>query len=70
MAHQVVYKNERHMFTVSADDGRLVLEVLCGGHGMYLKEHWLNEEEEAQFRLDAESMSSLARELCEQDRSK
>ena len=68
MARLVVYKNERHMFTVSADADRLVLEVLCGGHGMYLKEHWLTEDEASQFRLDPESTVALARELCEQDR--
>ena len=64
-ARQVIYKNERYLFTVSEEAGSLVLQVLCGGHGAYLKEHWLTAEEESMFRFDPESISPLARELCE-----
>ena len=68
MARHELYKNQRHLFVVSEDGDRLVLEVVCGGHGMYLKEHWLTEDEASQFRTDPESMSAVARELCLEDR--
>lgn len=61
---QVLYRNERHMFTVSDDNGRLVLEVLCGGAGLYTVEHWLTDEEVAVFRHAPEQLAQLAVSLC------
>lgn len=61
---RVIYRNDDYMFTVSDDEGRLVLEVLCGGSGMYVREHWLTVDEVSSFRQDPEALSALARYLC------
>jgi hypothetical protein len=60
----VLYRNQRHMFTISEDNGRLVMEILCGGPGMYTVEHWLTDEEIAQFRKDPNALVALALTLC------
>ena len=61
---KVLYRNEQHMFTVSDDNGRLVLEVLCGGSGLYTEEHWLTDEEIAVFQSAPEELTELALSLC------
>ena len=61
----VVYRSERHMFTVSEAEAGLLLEVLCGQSGVYLREHWLTDEERALFEEEPEALSALARSLCD-----
>jgi hypothetical protein len=61
---KVLYRNQRHSFTISDDEGRLVMEVLCGGPGMYTEEHWLTDEETAIFLANPEALVSLALTLC------
>lgn len=66
MARQVLYRNERYMFTVSEEDGQLVLESLCGGPGLYLVEHWLDDAETVTFQSAPEALAPLALSLCKQ----
>jgi hypothetical protein len=57
----ILYANKSYAFTVSQKDGRLVLEVLCGQSGMYVREHWLTAEEIATYRANP---ATLALTLC------